>query len=291
MPVPQRWYKMSESPRSPQKRCWRPITLSLLVGPLVLLLGNLAACGETATVSSSLGGTSQTTPTASGGMVVSASGIVTATKGGFINTTMSTYTDINYGLVLGNQSSQLAAIGVEVTVTFTDGHGHTSLPDATTLTGIPAHGTFYFSGSSSTLSFSSSSPSTWTPQQMKVEIGVQRTSSANLILPTVSGLSIAGSLLPKLTGTFNNPYAGQAGEEWDGDSGVLYVLYYDERGQFVGDDELDLDSLGVLVTPGGTGQFSLTNPPPSAATSTKASIDPCGGLGGAGLSTTCVALQ
>jgi hypothetical protein len=133
---------------------------------------------------------------------------------------------------------------------------------------------------------------------MMVSIGVQRTSSAPLVLPSVSHLSITGSLLPKLSGSFNNPYTEQAGQDWGeffGDGGSLYVVYFDARGKFVGEDEADLGSLDTSstngVAPGSSAQFTLSTPPPSAASTARASIDPCSQALGGILSTSCIALQ
>jgi hypothetical protein len=133
---------------------------------------------------------------------------------------------------------------------------------------------------------------------MMVIIAVQRTSSAELVLPSVTNLSITGSLLPKLSGSFNNPYTGQAGQDWGEsfeDSGSLYVVYFDAAGKFAGEEEVFLGSLAISSTnglpPGSSTRFTLSTPPPSAASTAEASIDPCSsGLGGT-LSTSCVALQ
>ncbi len=277
---------MAEAPRKGRKFQGVRLVLASVCAAMV------AGCAGATTSSP------QSTPGAASGMIVSASGIVTAAQGGFVTKATTFLTDIDYGLVLRNQSSRLAAVGVSVTVIFADAQGHASVPDATLLTGVAAGGTFYFAGTTSTLSLTSQGRFNWTPTRMMVTIAVQRTSSTELVLPSVTNLSITGSLLPKLSGTFNNPYTGQAGRDWGeffGDGGSLYVVFFDAGGKFVGEDEADLGSLDTTsangIPPGSSTQFTLATPPPSAGSTARASIDPCSPELGGTLSTSCTALQ
>lgn len=249
----------------------------------VLLVG-LAACGKATPGAVASGGGASTTgvpksapTTAPGSMVVTAKGIVTAAKGGFVSTSSGNY---EYGIALHNTSSKLAAIGVNFEVTFAKATSF--LPSSTQLSGIPAGGTFYVSGSALV--------SKGTPSKMDVTISVKRTSSARLVLPPVTKVTLTGSLLPHAKGTFQNPYPSSSAEqEWTyNGGGILYLVYFGSRGQVVGGGQLNLDTLTIPAT-GKKGTFTAPTAAPSAATSVKASIDPCDNL--LGLSTSCVAFQ
>lgn len=264
----------------------RPLGMAALVAAALLV--GLAACGRAAPRSAtpsggetSTAGVVRSTPTTAPGMVVKAKGIVTAMKGGFVSTSSES---VDYGIVLRNTSSKLAAIGVEVKVTVVSagGTGTSPSPSSILLSGVPAGGTFYVSGSALR--------NGGTPSRMDVTISVERTSMAHFVLPPVTKVSLTGSLLPHATGAFQNPYPRSAAEqEWlFNEGGILYLVYFGSHGQVVGGAQLNLDTLTLPAT-GKTGKFTARTAAPSAATSVEASVDPCDNM--LGLSTSCVAFQ
>lgn len=227
-------------------------------------------------------------------MSISASGIVTATSGGFTYKVTDGVTVIDFGAELRNRSSQVSAIDVEAQATFSDDHGHATTPDTVAITGIPPSGTFTLGGTTSPFSSGPNAPLDWVPQHMHVQIATNRTSTVHLVLPAVSGISVADTQPPHLGGILNNPYAGAAGEQWAGQYGTLYVVYVDGRGRFVGENVVSLATLGLnneaAVAPGANAQFTLAAPVPAGTTSASASVDPCTGIADPA-DTTCVALQ
>ena len=260
------------------------VALIPVVGGAIIACNGVSPLGAPSTSSSDSG-------TA---MSVSASGIVTATSGGFTYKVTEGVTVIDFGVELHNRSSQVSAIDVETQATFSDDHGHATTPDAMTITGIPPSGTFTLGGTTSPFNSGPNAPLDWVPQHMRVQIITNRTSPVQLVLPTVSGISVAGPRSLSLHGTVNNPYSGSAGEQWAGQHGTLYVVYWDGRGRFVGDNVVSLAALGLNndagVPPEASAQFTLAAPAPTGTLSATASVDPCTSLAGSG-DKTCVALQ
>jgi hypothetical protein len=214
---------------------------------------------------------------------------VTVIQAGFVRQPYDKFfgaENITYGLVLKNRSTKLAAIGVQVTVNFIDSKGtKMGVIFPVTLTGIPANGNFYFTGSA--LSSIDKQPDT-----MTIDIVIDRSSSAHFVLPAVENLRIAGAVLPTVTGVFNNPYGSQSGQ-WTaggaGGAGTLYIVYFDSRGKIIGGNT---EYMGNYETPqpGAVDHFTISTAPPSSAVRAEASIDPCSEVLG-NLSPNCVAYQ
>lgn len=231
----------------------------------------------------------RTGSTASGKMIVTANSIVTATNGGFVEKSGGSLGSllglqpVSYGIVLHNSSPHLAAIGVRVNVTFASQQGSlvSVLPVPDLVSGVPAGGTFFLSGSADINA---------APAKMSVTISVEHTTSAHLVLPTIK-VGLTGSVLPHAAGTFQNPYPRSTAEQgWELDEGgVIYLVYFDSRGQFIGGDKLNVDTSSAVPGPGITAPFTDTKPAPANAVSVQASMDPCDNL--RGLSTSCVAYQ
>ena len=189
--------------------------------------------------------------------------------------------EVPFGLVLHNTSPRLAALGVQVTVTFSvKGKATNWYPSSFLLTGIPAGGNFYLGGSSL---------GNLKPTTMRVVIHVERTSSGHLVLPPVTKAAISGSLLPKASVTIENPYSQQVMSKSAGVAGTLYVIYFGSHGQVVGSDQLDLQSQLGFPAAGKRQTYSATTGAPANAVSVHASVDPCSNS--VGLNTSCVVFQ
>lgn len=189
--------------------------------------------------------------------------------------------EANFGVILRDRSRHLAAVGVRVTVQFR-GKGKPWKPTAYLLTGIPAGGTFYFSGEA--LGGAK-------PTSMRVRIQLEHTSGARLVLPPVRTVHLSGSLLPHATGRFGNPYARSSAEqEWMlNQGGILYVVYFGRHGKILGGSQVNLDSLDAFPRPGTVAPFSVAAAAPRGTARVAASIDPCDNT--LGLSAQCVALR
>jgi len=201
---------------------------------------------------------------------------VVATNSGFTqNTDSSTGALISYGVVLNNSASNVDALNVAVTVAFTDTNGDSVSTQTTTLTGIPAGGTFYLGGlTSSNVSL--------TVASMKVSVTVGSTQAHRLTLPPVSGLSLQTDEFDdgNVTGTFSNPYAKPIPS-----NGQIYVVYLNSQGAVIGGAS---ESAGASVEPGGSVAFGLDGlsdiyssfVPVGDVATIQGSIDPCGSFPG-----------
>lgn len=285
-PGPERRTPLSRSARRQQRRGTTSKHRTLKwIGGVLLVLIVLSAIGahHKSPSSANQSASKSTHPT----FVVATHSSVTVTQAGFVKEPTNGFGDrmIDYGLVLKNRSASLAVIGVQVTVSFINPGGakFSQYPSSTTLTGIPANGGFYLGGS---VLASTDMRST----TMKISISIDRSSSGRLVLPTVKNLNISGAVLPTLTGIFNNPYNGQPGQSWAGNSeGTLYIVYFDSRGKIIGSDTEDMLQY-ENPQPGMTSSFTISTAPPSSAVKAEASIDPCSEVLGS-LSTDCVAFQ
>jgi hypothetical protein len=215
-------------------------------------------------------------------VVVKTSGIVSVVKSGFIRVTYPGIgSELQFGLELRNTSQRLAALGVQVTVTFSvKGKGTEGYPSSSLLTGIPAGGNFYLGGSSL---------GNLKPTTMRVVVHVERTSSGHLVLPPVTKAAITGSLLPKASVTIEDPYSQKVMSNSDGVAGTLYIIYFGSHGQVVGSDQLDLQSQLGFPAAGKRQTYNATTGAPPNAVGVHASVDPCSNA--IGLDTNCIAFQ
>lgn len=203
---------------------------------------------------------------------------VAAASDGF---TQSNYGDgsqtfISYGAVLHNTATQVDALDLNVAVSFTDTLGRAVATENTTLTAIPAGGTFYLGGlASSNVSL--------TVASMKVAVTVGSTQSHRLILPPVTGLGFQTDSdgNDSISGTFENPY-----KQAIPSTANIYVVYLDSQGSVVGGAS---EFAGASVEPrdfvafGFSSDSSTINSsfiPASEVSTVDGSIDPCGGIPG-----------
>jgi hypothetical protein len=200
---------------------------------------------------------------------------VVVTRRGFTLSSYSTQSQsfISYGIVLDNKTSNVDALNVGVAVSFVDTLGRSVATDMTTLTGIPAGGTFYLGG------FTSGDVSL-TVASMEVSVTVGSTQSRRLTLPPVSGLGIGtdGLAYGAVSGTFENPYTKPIPS-----TGQIYVVYLNAHGSVIGGA---LEFTSASVQPGRSVAFSFTSlstdiddsfVPPSDVATIEGSVDPCGG--------------
>ncbi len=203
---------------------------------------------------------------------------VVAASDGFTQSNYSTSisTLISYGVVLHNSTTNVDALNVAVAVSFTDTLGRSVATETTTLTGIPAGGTFYLGGlASSNVSL--------TVASMNVSVTVGSTQSHRLTLPPVSGLGVQTDDIGfgSVSGTFENPYT-----EAIPSTAQIYVVYLDAQGNVAGGAS---EFAGAAVNPGSSVAFgfdSLSTDinsswiPASDVATIDGSVDPCGSGGG-----------
>jgi hypothetical protein len=190
-------------------------------------------------------------------------------------------TFISYGAVLHDSTSNVDALNVAVTASFTDTLGRSVDSETTTLTGIPAGSTFYLGGlASSNVSL--------TVASMNVSVTVGSTQAHRLALPPVSGVGVQTDDLgdESVSGTFDNPYAKAIPS-----TAQIYVVYFNAERAVIGGASEDS---GASVEPGGSVAFGFpwfstdindSFVPPSDVATIDGSVDPCGGI----LDTTCPA--
>lgn len=197
--------------------------------------------------------------------------VVVAANGFTQSSSSDSQTAISYGVVLHNQSVNVDAIGVTVTVAFVDTLGRSVTSDETTVTGIPAGSDFYLGG------FASSNVSL-TVASMNVTVSVASSQAHRLILPPVSGMSLQpdGYGDEAVSGTFANPYQTPMPSYAN-----IYVVYLGPQGTVVGGAS---ETAGAAVEPGqsvafGFSDFSSWISPSFVQSSTvstvQSSVDPC----------------
>ena len=165
--------------------------------------------------------------------------------------TQSNYSDsqpfISYGVVLNNKAAKVDALNVAVTVAFTDTLGRSVATQTTTLTGIPAGGTFYLGGlASSNIALVVAS--------MNVSVTVGSTQSPQLQLPSVTGLSLqpdSDGFESGITGTIQNPSKTAIPS-----TAEIYVVYSNAQGSVIGGGS---EFAGAAVSPGSSVPFSFSD--------------------------------
>jgi hypothetical protein len=185
----------------------------------------------------------------------------------------STASEITYGVVLENRSSQ-AAIDVQLSVVFKDTSGRAVATDTKTITGIPAGGRFYVAGileSNITLQTLTS----------YVTATATSTTTGSLVLPTASVTTIKPNPLApafgSIAGDLNNPYTHPMSQ----DGTTIYLVYLNSSGAIIGGT---LEQAGAAVQPGATVGFAVPVARLSNVAAVDASVDPCSFLGVAPLS-------
>jgi hypothetical protein len=204
-------------------------------------------------------------PTPAAQVVVAANGFTQS------NFSSSSQTFISYGVVLQNKSANVDALGVAVTVSFTDTLGRSVTSDETTVTGIPAGGHFYLGGlAASNVSL--------TVASMNVTVSVASSQAHRLVLPPVSGISLQPDGLgdESVSGTFTNPYHAPIPSYAN-----IYAVYIGAQGNVVGGAS---EGAGAAVEPGqsvafGFSAFSSWISPSfvqsSSVSTVQSSVDPC----------------
>jgi hypothetical protein len=205
---------------------------------------------------------------------------VVAASSGFTVSDPSAYSQpfISYGVVLDNQAANVDALNVAVTVSFTDTLGRSVDTETSTLTGIPANGTFYLGGlASSNISL--------TVASMNVSVTVGSTQSHRLTLPPVTGLSLqpaSDGFASGISGTIQNPYANAIPS-----TAEIYVVYLNAQGSVIGGDS---ESTGAALSPRSSVPFSFDEfstdinsswIPASDVATVDGSVDPCDDILGA----------
>jgi len=191
--------------------------------------------------------------------------------------TQSNYSDsqpfVSYGVVLSNTTTNVDALNVAVAVSFTDTLGGSVATQTTTLTGIPAGGTFYVGG------FTSPNVSL-TAASMNVSVHVGSTQSRRLTLPSVTGLSLtpdSDGFASGIDGTIQNPYTKPIPS-----LAQIYVVYLNAQGSVVGGAS---EFANASVNPGASVPFSFDSfssdinsswIPASDVATIDGSVDPCG---------------
>lgn len=191
--------------------------------------------------------------------------------------TQSNYGDgaqtfISYGVLIENKSPDVDALGVTVSVSFTDTLGRSVATENTTLTGVPARGSFYVGGlASSNVSL--------TVASMQAKLTVATTQEHQLVLPPTSGVTVSA---PDdfgdeaVSGTITNPYKAAIPA-----TASVYVVNLGPSGNIVGGLS---EPLEAAVQPGTSDAFGFSSIQsdinssfvvPSSVASVQASVDPC----------------
>jgi hypothetical protein len=200
-----------------------------------------------------------------GQLVVAADGFTQS------NYSESAQTFISYGVLLENKSPNVDALGVTVSVSFTDTLGRSVATEKTTLTGVPANGSFYVGGlASSNVSL--------TVASMEATLTVATTQEHKFVLPPTSDLGVTTESFGDgaISGTITNPYRSAIPS-----TASVYVVYLGPSGNIVGGNS---EPLGAAVQPSSSVVFGFSGIESdinssfisaSSVTSVQASVDPC----------------
>jgi hypothetical protein len=177
---------------------------------------------------------------------------------------------IEYGLALLNRSLATDAIEVGFTVEFLDTQGRSVTSDSSSVTAIPAGGTFYVSGDAlSNVSL--------TVASMQVAIRVEKSQPKRLTLPSAHArLTIDPEFGPMVSGTLTNPYSQPLPSD-----ATIYVTFLDSAGTFLGGAS---EQTSAEVQPGATVNFEpltdagIADQDWARAASAEVSVDPCGSI-------------
>ncbi len=174
---------------------------------------------------------------------------VVVANSGFTQSNPSDYSEpfISYGVVLNNEAAKVDALNVAVTVSFTDTLGRSVATQTTTLSGIPAGGTFYLGGLAS-------SNIALTVASMNVSVSIGSTQSPHLQLPSVTGLSLqpdSDGFGSGIGGTIQNPSTTAIPS-----TAEIYVVYLNAQGNVIGGDS---EFSGAAVSPGSSVPFTFSD--------------------------------